>query len=82
MLARAAQILGGPEALRRRLGVSQATLERWLEAKSQVPQSVFLQLCDLILDDDIGRAAQDRRHDWRPIGEKDDSDRPATAGSD
>ncbi|MBV9191905.1 MAG: hypothetical protein JOZ85_15565 [Betaproteobacteria bacterium] len=61
MLKRAAEICGGYNALCVRLGVSEFKLRAWLEAKATMPEHIFLKAADIVLDDDIKRAAQDRR---------------------
>jgi hypothetical protein len=61
VLRRAAQIAGGSLALRERLNVEDHALELWLSGRATVPESVFLLAVDLVLRDDIARAAQDRR---------------------
>lgn len=63
LLERACEIAGGSERLSRQLGVEQHTLEFWLSGRATPPERVFLSVVDLILDDDIARAAQDRRKD-------------------
>lgn len=61
VLRRAAEIAGGSESLRVRLDVEQHALELWLSGRATVPDWVFLQAVDLVVRDDIARAAQDRR---------------------
>lgn len=61
VLRRAAEIVGGSAALRQRLSVEQHALELWLSDRATVPDWVFLFAVDLIVRDDIARAAQDRR---------------------
>jgi hypothetical protein len=61
VLRRAAQIAGGSAALRERLNVEDHALELWLSGRATVPESVFLLAVDLVVRDDIARAAQDRR---------------------
>jgi hypothetical protein len=48
-LHRACLILGGAEALARHLGVADASLRRWLEAREEPPQMVFLAAIEIIL---------------------------------
>jgi hypothetical protein len=61
VLRRAAGIAGGSAALQQRLNVEQHALELWLSNRATVPEWVFLQAVDLVVRDDIRRAAQDRR---------------------
>ena len=61
MLKRAAEICGGYAVLAAHLGVSEFKIRRWLEGKAPLPDPVFLKAADIVLEDDIARAAQDRR---------------------
>ena len=61
MLKRAAEICGGYKALAERFGVSEFRLKAWVEARAALPSQVFLKAADIVLEDDIARAAQDRR---------------------
>ena len=61
MLKRAAEICGGYAALAERFGVSEFRLRAWVEARSPLPGQAFLKAADIVLEDDIARAAQDRR---------------------
>jgi DNA-binding transcriptional regulator YdaS (Cro superfamily) len=61
VLRRAADIIGGSSALQQRLGVEQHALELWLSGRATVPEWVFILAVDLVVRDDIARAAQDRR---------------------
>jgi hypothetical protein len=61
LLERAITIAGGATPLSVRLGVHEYALTVWLEDKATMPGRIFLALADLILEDDIARAAQDRR---------------------
>ena len=65
LIARAAEIVGGMGYLCEQLGVQRSTLHLWLQRKARLPDPVFVQLADIILKDDIARAAQDRRRDVR-----------------
>ena len=60
VLRRAADIAGGPAALRERLQVNEHSLELWL-SRATVPEWVFSLAVDMVLHDDVERAAQDRR---------------------
>ena len=61
LLRRAAQIAGDAPALAASLGVTEEALKLWMQGKAKMPDGVFLATADLVLEDDIGRAAQDRR---------------------
>ena len=61
VLRRATDIAGGPAALRERLQVDEHSLELWLSGRATVPEWVFSRAVDLVLRDDVERAAQDRR---------------------
>ena len=61
LLKRAAQITGGYAQLCEYLGVSDARLRLWLAGSVRLPDPIFLRAVDLVLQDDIARAAHDRR---------------------
>jgi hypothetical protein len=61
VLRRAADIAGGPAPLRERLEVDEHSLELWLSGRATVPEWVFSLAVDMVLRDDVERAAQDRR---------------------
>ena len=61
VLRRAADIAGGSSALQQRLQVEQHALELWLSGRATVPEWVFVAAVDVVVRDDIARAAQDRR---------------------
>ena len=61
LLSRAAEICGGWDALRARLGVDAHSLELWRDGSARIPERIFLAVADVILEDDIARAAQDSR---------------------
>lgn len=61
LLKRAIEIAGGIRPLSIRLGADEHALTFWLEGKATMPARVFLITADLVLEDDIARAAQDRR---------------------
>lgn len=61
LLGRAAEICGGWSALCGRLGVEGHSLKMWVDGKARLPERVFLKAADIVLEDDIARAAQDRR---------------------
>ena len=45
----ASELVGGPDALAKRLGVSPEVLQDWLEARRALPDEKLLALLDLIL---------------------------------
>jgi hypothetical protein len=61
LLARAVEIAGGLDKLSLQLGVEEWRLKLWLESKATLPDRLSVELVDLVLEDDIRRAAQDRR---------------------
>jgi hypothetical protein len=65
LLKRAAQITGGYAQLCEYLGVSEARLKLWLASSVRLPDPIFLKAVDLVLQDDIARAAHDRRQQPR-----------------
>ena len=67
LLRRAVEIVGGRDTLCEYLGVSDTRLELWLAARVRLPDPIFLRAVDLVLKDDIARAARDRRQ--RPRGD-------------
>lgn len=68
LISRAAEIVGGLDALCARLDVQLPALHLWLQRKARLPDRVFIQLTDIVLTDDIARAAQDRRRTARGDG--------------
>ena len=52
-LRRAAQGLGGVEALRAHLQVSMSQLTGWLYGETRVPDAVFLKIVDLLSEQQI-----------------------------
>jgi hypothetical protein len=61
LLQRAAEICGDLNALSSRLAVSRHALGLWIDGKARLPEQVFLSAADIVLEDDVARAAQDRR---------------------
>jgi len=61
LLRRVLEIVGGRAELAARLAVGEELLERWIEDRATAPASVYHAVLDLILEDDIARAMQDRR---------------------
>jgi len=61
LLQRALEICGDAVALRARLGADEHSLKMWLDGKARLPERAFLKAADIVLEDDIARAEQDRR---------------------
>ena len=74
LLRRAAEICGGYNALCVRLGINENRLRYWLDGSARLPEQVFLDVADIVLEDDIARADQDRRGSPRmpPTGKEPD----------
>jgi hypothetical protein len=62
LLKRAIEICGGGNALCVRVGVNEHALRLWLNGTARMPDKVFLKAADIVVDDDIRRACEDRRH--------------------
>jgi hypothetical protein len=60
-IQRAAQIVGGVEALRAHLGVSMNDLRRWMDGEARPPDAVFLRVVDLLADDELATLKQSLR---------------------
>jgi hypothetical protein len=52
-LHRAAELLGGPDALAGALEVNPHVITRWLDGSLRIPQRVFLKVVDIVLDEEI-----------------------------
>ena len=63
LMRRACDIVGGRERLAARLDVELHSLEFWLAGRATPPDRIFMAVVDLVLEDDIARARQDRRQD-------------------
>lgn len=61
LLERALEIAGSRAALAELLDVERHALDLWLAGRATLPDRVFVTATDMVLDDDIARAAQDRR---------------------
>lgn len=48
-LHRTCEKVGGIGSLAKRLGVSPATLKRWLDGAAPIPQSAFLKAVDILI---------------------------------
>ena len=67
VLRRAAEIAGGTAQLSEKLNLEQHRLELWIAGRATAPHWVFLLAVDLVLRDDMARAAQDRRSTPRSV---------------
>ncbi len=65
LVQRAAEIVGGFAELCRLLGVSETRMGFWKAGRVRLPDPIFLRLVDLVLQDDIQRASNDRRQRGR-----------------
>jgi hypothetical protein len=65
-LRRAAQGLGSVEVLRAHLGVSMSQLNSWLEGETRPPDAVFLQVVDLLADEELTLIKQGLRDQGSP----------------
>ena len=63
---RAAQSLGGVEALRAHLGVGMSDLNRWMQGEARPPDAVFLRVVDLLADQDLAEIKQGLRDQSSP----------------
>jgi DNA-binding transcriptional regulator YdaS (Cro superfamily) len=63
-LQRAAELVGGEEALARRLKVTPSHLALWLQGIATPPCDVFLRAADIVSEDEIQRltSKSDHRH--------------------
>jgi hypothetical protein len=53
-LQRAADIVGGPDALAQKLRVTPSHLELWLKGLESPREEIFLRAVDIVSDDEIG----------------------------
>jgi DNA-binding transcriptional regulator YdaS (Cro superfamily) len=60
-LRRAAEIVGGEEALSMRLGVTPSHLALWIRAAGEMPDAVFLRAVDIVLEHDVSQLASRSR---------------------
>lgn len=65
-LRRAAQGLGGVDALRAHLKVSMSELNSWLEGETRPPEGVFLRVVDLLADEELNAIKQGMRDQGSP----------------
>ena len=61
LVGRCAELVGGVEELAARLRVPPHTVGFWLQGRAAVPDEPLVKMMDLVLQDDIARAHQDRR---------------------
>ena len=60
-LRRAAQTLGGVEALRAHLQVSMTLLQRWIQGETLPPEAVFLKVVDLLSENELAEIRRGKR---------------------
>ena len=65
LFRRAVEIAGGVQKLCTRLQVDPHSLQLWSEGRATSPGRVLQLVIDLIVEDDLARAAQDRRQQPR-----------------
>jgi hypothetical protein len=65
LFKRAVEIAGDAQKLGNKLHVDPHSLHLWLEGRATAPGWVLQLVIDLIVDDDLARAAQDRRQQPR-----------------
>ena len=76
LLERAVQIAGSDANLAARLSVDEHTVWFWRTERARLPDRLFHALVDMILDDDLARAASDRRTQPRTRHHKLQANRP------
>jgi len=64
-LRRAREITGSSTLLAARLAVSSRTADAWLSGRQPIPQDIFELAAEIVLVDDMARAAGDRRREPR-----------------
>jgi hypothetical protein len=70
---RAVEIVGDTQTLCTKLHIDAHSLQLWMEARATAPGRILQAVIDLIVDDDLARAAQDRRHQPRAPKPPDES---------
>jgi hypothetical protein len=68
LIQRAVEIAGSEEKLCQRLRAEPHAFKLWLTGRASAPADVLHGVIDIILEDDVARAAQDRRHHPRAPG--------------
>jgi len=69
VIQRALELSGGRTLLSAMLGVEQVRLDEWLDGGAPVPEEAFERATEIVLQDDLARAMEDRRalpRDWEP----------------
>ena len=61
LVERSAELMGGLDRLASYLRVEPHALRFWLQGRATVPDEPLAKMMDLVLQDDIARARQDRR---------------------
>ena len=65
LIQRAAEMFGGMSCLAQHLQVPEHSLYLWSAGKARAPVQIVEVLVDLVLQDNIARAREDRRHEPR-----------------
>ena len=65
LFQRAGEIFGGFPELAHHLRVPEHSVHLWALGKARAPAHIVVMLVDLVLQDDIARAREDRRHEPR-----------------
>ena len=60
-MRRAAQVVGGVEALRAHLEVSMNDLRRWMDGEVRPPDAIFLKVVDLLAEEELQTLKQGLR---------------------
>jgi hypothetical protein len=68
LLQRAVEIAGSEDKLCQQLRTEPHAFKLWLTGRASAPADVLHAVIDLILQDDVARAAQDRRQHPRAAG--------------
>ena len=79
LFKRAVEIAGDVQKLCTKLHIDTHSLQLWMEARATAPGRILQAVIDLIVDDDLARAAQDRRHQPRTPKPPDESGPAASA---
>jgi hypothetical protein len=66
LFKRAVEIAGDAQRLCTKLHIDAHALQLWSEGRATPPSGILQAVIDLIVEDDLARAAQDRRQQPRP----------------
>ena len=67
LVERAAQIVGGIDRLAAYLEVEEHRVRFWRNGTATAPDHIVVELVDLVLQDDVARADEDRRRQPRAL---------------